>query len=165
MSFDWLNNGWNIITAISTAVMAIAVSVTVGFAIKQLKAIKKSRQLDAFTNFIQFLQQEDVREARRILIEKLSKKRDFGSWSEDEIRQAEKACHTYDTTGMMDAKKFIEKDFIAKENRNSIAQCWQAAKPMIDEYRKKRGKDFWHNFEDLYEKARKVRGGERAEKE
>ena len=155
MSFDWLNNGWNIITAISTAVMAIAVSVTVAFVIKQLKAIQRSSQLDAFTNLIQFLQREEIREARGILIDELSKK-DYKDWSKDEIKQAEKACHTYNTAGIIDAKNFIEKDFIAQKNRDSIIKCWEAAKPMIEKYREERGGDFWYDSEGLYKKAKQI---------
>ena len=146
---------WDMIGAISTAFMAFVIFVAAFIAVWQLCEMRKARQLDAFINLIQFLQREDIREARRVLIEDLSKKKDFGSWSKDEIRQAEKACHTYDSAGIMDAKEFIGKHFIAKENHNSIAQCWEAAKPMIEKYRNKRGKDFWANFEELYKIARK----------
>jgi hypothetical protein len=145
---------WNMIIAIATAFSALVILGTAIIAIKQLKAIKKSRQLDAFTNFIQFLQREDIREARRVLIEDLSKKKPFASWSKDDIKQAEKACHTYDAVGVMDAKWPIEKNFVVKVNHDSITKCWEAAQPMIEEYRRKRGEDFWGNFENLYKMAK-----------
>ncbi len=144
---------WNLVTAVATAVV-LAVSAFI--AIRQLKQIRRAGQTDAFRNLIELLQREDIREARNVLIEELSKK-DFKNWSKDERRQAEKACHTYNTAGVMAARNLPEKDFIAKKNRSSIIKCWRAAQPMIKEYRKERGEDFWEDFEELYKGAKKIK--------
>ena len=165
------NIDWNIITAISTAFMGLVILVAAIVAVRQLKEIRRSRQLDAFTNLIQFVQREDIREARAILMEELSKK-DFTDWSKDEIKQAEKACHTYDSAGIMWLRKYIDRKLdVAKEWHDSIVKCWEAACPMITKYRGERGDDFWYYFEELYKKAkkheeaRKIKSGEQAEKE
>ena len=57
---------------------------------------------------------------------------------------------------MIHDQKLIEKDLVVNEWRDSIIKCWEAAKPMIEEYRKKRGKDFWDDFEKLYKEAMKI---------
>ena len=145
---------WNTISAISTAFMALVILITAIFAVLQLREISRSRKVTAFMNLSQFLQREEIREARRILIGTSGK--NFGDWSKEEIEAAEKACSTYDVAGIMVSKKLIERDLVVNEWRDSIIKCWEAAKPMIEEYRKKRGKDFWDDFEKLYKEAMKI---------
>ena len=144
---------WVMVGAISTAFMALVIFATALIAVWQLFEIRKSRQSDAFMNLILVLQREDIREARRILREELANK-EFKNWSKDEKKQAERACHTYDTAGLMSSKKHIDSKLVV-EWHDSIVKCWEAAYPMIMEYRKARSEDFWHNFEELYKMAKK----------
>ena len=145
---------WNMVIAIATAFMALVILITAIFAIFQLREVVMSRKVSAFISVCQYLQKEDARKARDILIKVLGK--DFKDWSKEEIEAAEKSCSTYDIAGIMVSKKLIEKDLILDEWRNSIIKCWEAAKPMIIEYRKDRGEDFWDDFEKLYEMAIKI---------
>lgn len=145
---------WNMITAISTASMVLIILVTAIFAVIQLREIKKSRKVTTFISLSQFLQEKDTRKARGILIGASGKK--FNDWSIEEIEAAEKVCSTYDVAGIMLSKKLIEKDLL-KEWRHSIIKSWEAAKPMIIEYRKIRGKDYWDDFENLYRMAKKIK--------
>jgi len=146
---------WNMLGAISTALMALVIIATAIFAALQLKEISKSRKVDTFMRLFQYLQREEIREARRILIGISGK--DYKDWSEKEVEAAEKACHTYDYAGVMASKKLLEKGLVAKENQDSIIKCWEAAEPMTTKYRKKRGKKFWRGFEKLYEEAKKTK--------
>ncbi len=144
---------WSMVSGLSAAFAALVILIAAIIALLQLNEIRKARRVDALVNLVQFLQNEDTRKARGILIEELSEK-EFKNWSEDERKQAEKPCHTYNFAGIMDAQKFVEKDFIAKKWRNSVIRCWEAARPMIEEYRVDRGSDFWEDFEALYNKAK-----------
>jgi len=144
---------WNMITAISTASMTLIILATSIFAVMQLREIKRSRKVTAFVSLSQFLQEEATRKARDILIKASGKK--FNDWSKEEIEAAEKACSTYDVAGIMLSKKLIEKDLLM-EWRDSIIKSWEAAEPMVIEYRKSRGKDYWDDFEKLYRMAKKI---------
>ena len=144
---------WNMITAISTASMTLIILATAIFAVMQLREIKRSRKVTAFVSLSQFLQEEATRKARDILIKASGKK--FNDWSKEEIEAAEKACSTYDVAGIMLSKKLIEKDLLM-EWRDSIIKSWEAAEPMVIEYRKSRGKDYWDDFEKLYRMAKKI---------
>jgi len=146
---------WNMITSISTAIMALIILFTVIFAVFQFREIHRSRKVTTFISVRQFLQEEVTRRARGILIRVSGK--GFKDWSREEIEAAEKACETYNFVGIMVSKKLIEEDFIANEWRDSIIKCWKAAKPMIVEYRRTRGKDYWDNFEKLYELAKVIK--------
>lgn len=146
---------WYMFGAWSTAFMALAILITAIFAVLQLREASRSRKVAAFTDISQFLQREEIRKARRTLFE-ISEK-NFKDWSIEEREEAEKACHPYDLAGIMVSEKLIEEGLIVKKWRYSIIRCWEAAKPMIMEYRKDRGKDFWGDFEWLYERAKEIK--------
>jgi len=146
---------WNMISAISTAFMAFVVLIAAILAVLQLREISRSRAVSAFMELSRFLQREEIRKARGILIN-IPKDRNLEDWSVEEREAAEKASHTYDVAGIMVFKKLIEEDLIVNEWRDSIIKCWEAAEPMIMEYRKGRGEDFWDAFEMLYERAKKI---------
>lgn len=115
--------GWNMISAISTAVMAFVILLTAPFAIRQLKEASRSRKLAAFANLGQFLQREEIRKARGALIHIC--KDNFQKWTTEEREEAEKACAAYDLTGIMASQKLIDRDLVAREWRNSIIKCWE----------------------------------------
>ena len=146
---------WIMIGAISTAFTALVILITAILAVLQLSEISRSRKVTAFMNISQFLQREEIREARSILIR--ASEKDFKDWSKEEIRAAEKACSTYDVAGGMVIKKLIEKDLVVYEWRDSIIKCWEAAKSMVNKYRETRGRDYWHSFEKIYKMAKKRR--------
>ena len=52
-------------------------------------------------------------------------------------------------------KKIVEKEF-AMEWRYSIVRSWESARPLIMKYRETRGKDYWNDFEDIYNMAKKI---------
>ena len=123
---------WNVIIAISTAFMALVILITAILAVLQLREISRSRKVTAFVDISQFLQREEIRDARGTLIE--ASRKDFKDWSEGEKEAAEKACSTYNVAGIMVVKKLIEKDLVVDEWRDSIIKYWEAAEPMIKEY-------------------------------
>lgn len=143
---------WIMIGAISTAFTGLVIVITATLALLQLNEVSKSRKITAFMNICQFLQSEDIRRARGILIK--TSEKGFKDWSEEEIGAAEKVCSTYDIAGAMVTKKLIEKDLVAYEWRDSIIKCWEAAKPMVNKYRETRGRDYWHSFEKIYKMAK-----------
>jgi len=151
---------WGMVSAISTAFMALVILITAVFAALQLKQVSKSRKAETFMELSKYLQREEIREARRILIGISGK--DYKDWSKEETEAAEKVSHTYDVAGVMVFRKLIEKELVVDEWRRSIIKCWKAAEPMIKGYQKERGKDFWHNFEKLYEEAKKIKIAEAA---
>ena len=146
---------WDKVNAIATAFMALIILVTVLFAAFQLRENQKYRKATAFIGVYEFLQEEYTCKSRGILISLLKSKKNFKEWSKKEIEACEKVCKVYNFAGIMVSKKLVEKDLIVNEWRNSIIMCWEAAKPMLAEYRKSRGEEYWYNFDKLYEMAKK----------
>ena len=144
---------WDKVNAIATVSMDLIILFTVIFAAFQLGENKKYRKVSALIGVYEFLQEEYTRKDRGILIGLSGK--NFKKWTHKEIEASEKACERYNFAGIMVSKKLIEKDYIVNEWRDSIIRCWEAAKPMIVEYRKSRGKEYWYNFDKLYQMAKK----------
>ena len=117
--------------------------------------MKNARNFTAFMSLVQLIQREDVREARGTLF-KLSKEKKFEEWSENEIKEVEKACWTYDFLAMMMIANLIEKDLtdlILNLWQTQIIKTWEAAEPMIRKYQDERGENFWESFEKIYKKV------------
>lgn len=151
---------WNMVDAISTAIIALltaamglVILTTAIFALLQFKEILKSRKFTVFMNLSEFLQREDIREARGTLMENIVKKENFRDWTKEDIEKAEKVCTSYNFAGEM-VPKFIDKDMVVPGRWDSIIKCYEAAQPMIKEYKSQRQKDFWTDFDRLYKMAK-----------
>ena len=141
----------------SPAFTPLVILISAIIALWELREIKRSRQINAFLDVYNFLQNEDTRKARGILINLGKSRKKFNDWTPEEINEAEKVSQTYDAVGVMISNKFIAKKLIIKEWRNSIILCWEAAEPMIKKYQKMRGTDFQDDFERLYHLTKKVK--------
>jgi len=148
---------WTMLTAISALITAGVIVITAIFAAFQLIEASKSRKANIFMNIAQFLQREHIREARGTLIKTSRREKDFNKWTDEEKGSAEQACSTYNVAGIMVKRNLIEPDFVVKEWNDSIIKCWEAAQPMVEEYRKTRGRTFWNDFEELYKKAKELK--------
>jgi len=86
-----------------------------------------------------------VRKARRILFGLAEK--ELSKWTEQEIFEAEKACHTYDSIGIMIHNHLLPLNIIVSW-RYSVVQSWNIASPLVEKYREDRSApDFWDDFE------------------
>lgn len=145
------NTIWNTLTAISTTISVLIISVTGYFIYRQLREMRMATIATAFSAIMTFLQDEKVRKARKILMN--ITKDDINNWTTYEKTNAEIACSTYDTVGIMLRKEVINPEMVTAEWRHSIIKCWEKAQPMIKSYRKERGEDFWNDFQWLYKDA------------
>ena len=153
---------WNMITAISTAFMALVIVVTAIFALLRLREVIRSRAITAFVSLSQFLQEDATRKARDFLFKSSGRPlwEKFDTWKKEEIEAAEKVCSTFDVVGIMVSAKLLGKDLLM-EWHYTIIKAYEAAAPMINEYRAPGGtdyrtKDYWNNFERVYKMAKKI---------
>ncbi len=141
-------------------ITTLIILITAFFALWQLWEIKKANKATAFRNYYEYMQREHVRKARGVLINlgKNIHKKIFNNWSDEEIKKAEIVCYTYNLAGIMVVEGLIDEDLVVKRGHDSIVKCWEAAKPMLEEYRikQKRGNDFWGDFDKLYNKAKNI---------
>jgi len=147
---------WTKISTMSSSFMVLVVSIAAIVSVLQFIKLSKSSTATAYVSIFQFLQREHIREARHILITELEKK-NFKHWFKEEKEKAAPACASYDVVGAMVRKRLINKFFVVDKWRNSIIRCWEVAEPMVKEYRRDRGDDFWDDFERIYKMAKKRR--------
>ena len=143
---------WDAIIGIFTAMSFIVILITGIVIFYQLRELKKGTVAQAFSTIASVLEDDKVRMARRTLIG--NSKSDFNTWTGKEKDEAEIACKSYDVVGIMVQNKMIPQKMVIKEWRRSIIKSYEHARPMIEDYRKDRGDDFWKNFEWLYDKAK-----------
>ena len=113
----------------------------------QLQAAREMNRNQNLITITEYLQVESRRKDRRVLIELGRKKKPFATWSKEERYSAERACAAYSFVGLLVRKGMVPEDIALAELRDSAQKCFNAAAPLLTEYRKTRGEDFWANFD------------------
>jgi len=122
----------------------------------ELDQLIKERRITAFIELTKLLEQDDIRKARGTLIKIGKSGKQFKDWSKEEKEEVEKVCYSYSVAGILVSEELIEKDLVIQGWHDSITKCREAADPMIIEYRRERGEDFWNGFENLYKMAKEL---------
>lgn len=122
---------------------------------KQLHAMHNASQAQSALALIEFLQEKEVRVARKCVREVLSKK-DIKEWTEDERDCASAVVANYDVAGALIRSELVPVDLILENWGPSIEHCYHVLRPFIEEHRGKQGGQsaYWKNFEWLNEKSR-----------
>lgn len=76
-------------------------------------ALDKTISTQAFKTAVDILQTEDAINARRLVLEKLEG-RDPSDWTDEEVRQAEIVCRTYDVVGSMIGNAMMPESYIVE---------------------------------------------------
>ena len=143
------------------ALQSIVLVVVLVVYAKQLKAMHQqvdaARQGSVGQNLlalVNFLQSEDVREARRIVILKLAD-RNFTEWTEEERRAAAKVCSSYGTAGVVLDSGLVPIHTLIGNWGPSICRSYVILQGYIREMQKpeNNGPGYWATFDSLYEKA------------
>ncbi len=129
---------------------AVVVSVAAVFVAWQVKMMHRANMASAFSIIFSTLQSEDIREARKKILET---NEPYSNWTIDLKNNAKKVVQTYDTIGIMLKRGVIPYSYVVEEWHDSIKKCWVKTKDMIHEYRGDRNDDFWDDFETLYDKS------------
>jgi hypothetical protein len=140
------------------AVQSIVLVVVLIVYAKQLKAMQ--RQVETARNaamgqnllvLSNFLQGEDVREARRVVITKLGD-RGFKDWSEEEKHAAAKVCSSYGTAGVMLETGLVPPEPLVENWGPSIGRCYAILRDFIRDLQspENNGPGYWAVFDRLH---------------
>ena len=149
-----MSMNWEAVAAISAAAQTLVVLGTMVAAVIQLRKMNQSNMIQAYMSIVSQLQVPEIREARRFLMMEMANKKEFSCWQESEIVKCERVCAAYDTVGQLLRQGAAHPEMVVDHWHSSIVKCWEAALPMITEYRKARGEDYWDEFEWLYGQAK-----------
>ncbi|MCL4296185.1 MAG: hypothetical protein KJ077_10675 [Anaerolineae bacterium] len=122
----------------------------------QLKASRDAAAGQNLLTLIGFLQNEEVRDARRAVIRTLGVK-PFSKWTEEDERVASKVCGNYDVAGIIIREDLAPLTPIVTSWGSSIRDCYRILEPYIKEMQKRKGPGYWDDFCWLYEKVKDKR--------
>lgn len=139
----------------------IGVFVTAAIYYKQLKRMGeqlRAQQNGATANSIlilfQFLQEQEVREARQNVIRNLAAK-PFADWDEGDRASAATVCSSYTTVAIVLQLALVPIEPIITHWGPSIMKCYAVVSPLIKEMQKPEhsGPTYWAAFDWLHSQA------------
>ena len=152
---------WTAVTAIFTAIGScsavasfIILFATVFIVRSELHETRKATHASMYKTASDILQEENIRTARRFVFVNLESK-PFESWTDDERREAEKVCHSYDIVGQFVRYGIMPKEFIVDSWGDSLRKSWRILSPLVVAYRAQRNSmETWDDFEWLAKEAK-----------
>jgi hypothetical protein len=146
MDLSWLDN---ILKSIDWATLSnIAVVISVLFIIRQLRETRYTTHAQAYSAAVEILQEEKVRQARKIIFTLMEKP--LAKWTKQEIEAAEKVCHTYDVVGQMTRHHLLPKEIIIDSWGSSLRNSWLILSQLVNKYRNDFGAtEYWDDYEWL----------------
>jgi hypothetical protein len=143
---------WDAISAISTLVGAIVVSVTAVFLYYQLKEMTAARWVEAVPKvFDMLINNDDTSRARRYI-----RTHDLpspGQASPEVYEQMWKVWVSFDNLGVMISFKMLPAHLPLEMFYSTVIECWEKLEPHIMHERSKRTQRYQVFFEDLYHRS------------
>lgn len=138
---------WNLII---TGVTGAAIFATFFVYWRQLKAMRHASAAQNMLALVNFMQTEDVRDARRVVIKELVN-RPFSSWKPGEERAAALVCSNYGVAAIVIREGLVPADPFIKNWGPSIKLCHNVLKDYIINMRKPEnaGPTYWDDFDWL----------------
>ena len=121
---------------------------------RQLKASETASTGQNILALINFLQDEEVRQARETAIKTLNSK-PVDEWTEDEEKAAARVCSTYDVAAIIMRLGMVPMAPFQENWGPSIRNCYETLEPYIREMQKPEnsGPDYWNDFGWLYKRV------------
>jgi hypothetical protein len=118
----------------------------------QLSTMRKSSKSQNILSVINFIQERDVRDARKLAITKLKPDK-YSSWTDGDKDKASLVCSNYEVLAILILEgKYVPDNIFLEYWGPSIIKCFENLKPHIKEMQKPEnsGLKYWSNFELLY---------------
>lgn len=116
---------------------------------KSQKALTNAAYAQVYRTVVDILQDEDVRRARRTVLEQLAS-RPFSAWGAPDIKAAERVCNTYDSVGIMIRHGMLPVEYVADSWGDSLRRTWAILRPLVYTYRSERNApEYWNDYEYL----------------
>ena len=98
----------------------------------QLRAMRSASTAQNILAVLNYLQDSEVREARRIVFTELNEK-PLASWTADDKRVASLVYGTYDMAGILIHRGLVPKDLFVSNWGASIVRCYKVLEPFLAE--------------------------------
>lgn len=150
------SDDWAAVSALSTLIGSLVVTITVILALIQLKEMATARTLEAFSKIVDILTSEEMSKARRYLM-KNTLPTPGKKISPKIYEQMHRVWVAFDNLGIMVAYKMLPERLALEMFYSSVIVCWEILKPHILHERESRKARYQIYFENLYERSVKYR--------
>ena len=134
--------------SIATITYCIAFIISLFLLLWQIRRMRKSTTATAFAKALEILQNESIRNARKVIFN--LKKKQLSDWTDEEKKSGEIVMHTYDQVGIMIKSGMFPKELIINNWASSLYTLKDILLPLLEEYRKEYNfKKQWDEFEWL----------------
>ena len=152
-SFEIISILLSIFTALTETFSVIILMITACLMWKQIREMRLTTYAGAFKATYDLLQADDVREARRVVLESLTNKA-VEPWTVEERKAAEIVCSSYDAVGIMARNGMVPVEVVADSWGDSLRRTWKILSPLVALYRAQRNaSEFWNEYEWLAKQA------------
>jgi hypothetical protein len=147
---------WNLVI---TGITGVAIVATFAVYYHQLRAMRHASAAQNMLALVNFLQTEDVRDARRVVRKDLVG-RPFSSWKPEEERAAALVCSTYDVAAIVMRQGLVPSAPFIENWGPSIKHCHEVLKDYIIDMRKPEnsGPAYWDDFDWLHGEVLRLHG-------
>jgi len=160
---------WEALGAISTAFMAIVITVTAIASFRQLVELRVATQFEGSLEVFKELDSREQTDARHFVIFELPRLMQDPDYraevallglSDERVHQELAVLRCFERVGAYAKKGFIDRDVVYMVAAGRIVSMWHALGPVIEIHRSVAG-PIWSNFEELYNvsKAWRARQG------
>lgn len=125
---------------------------------QQVAAVTDGARGQNILAVINYIQQEQFRLARSVVISNLESKQ-LQDWTTEDKTAASKVCSSYDVMGILVQAKMIPEDIVFKEWGLSIIRTHKILSDFITSYRQNMGETYWDDFPRLALQAEKWNSG------
>jgi len=148
----------NAIQVIQITIQTLALFITIGFTLKQLRTMAEQlataqRGTDAqhILSLLSFMESDELSAARAVVYTTLHRKH-FNEWTEEELRAASRVCASYSTAGLIIKSGIVPLTPLLENMEPIVRQSYQTLEPFLREMQKPEngGPQYWIGFEWLY---------------
>ena len=146
---------YNLLNMIIQAFVGLIIFATLLIYFFQLRTMRKGTLGQNTISLINFIQDENARAAREVVMRDL-KDKDYSKWTIEEKKSASRVCSTYDVVSILIYQQSLVKPELVIDNWGpSIKKCYKILEPHIKEMQKPEnaGSDYWDDFVVLNDKV------------
>jgi hypothetical protein len=155
MIFNLFTMMVSLVTLILWVITLFAGLATLTIYYRQLRVMEANIRAQDLAWLVQYLQSEDVRHARSVVMVELSPK-PFAAWGPKEQEEAATACAAYGVAGVYMQLNRVDKNMIIQNWGPSIEAVCGICDELIVERRNRLGQNYWSALVWLREEVKKA---------
>ena len=129
-----ISSAWEVITAISTAIIAVGVV----FAFWELKEVRKARQIEAFNAFLRIWGSTEEREARRFVFKEF-KFTSLSNLTDEQRKKIEMVLANCNRISYLTLNRLVPEEHVLRLIGRPIIRVWDRLEPFIQARREEQG--------------------------